>query len=396
MENKQKVASALASVAAFGNVVFFTAGFASDETSLIPLVANIESSNKRLYKELLPLNLNETSLSKDKDKLIEFSNHEAKRKIIKRLKTIAKRARSNPKRTYLIRLRICGVYASSSVEEQAARLAFIIRTLKVDLMSLMRISLVGHSQGGVVNLAAATIVGSLIYQLISVSTPYRDVQAFKDLYAIALLGQVRQDAFAGFYQRLIGEIPQEAMNNLSKNSLRYLTFVYSTRIKNRFYRLKKRPLLHVIVGISGLYEENIFGVKRSFDGFITGSEQQDVKYDDRVVLTVEDLPCHKNVFPAPNVNDSCFFCSSCEMPVARALDTVREIARGVKPLQIIEDIVEGGNDARFKLPRRFPKDDHHFYHVFYNMYSAPTSHSGIIENNKTAEAIRRWLEVKQL
>lgn len=76
-----------------------------------------------------------------------------------------------------------------SIENQSIKLVYLVKKIK-SLSSKIRLILVGHSQGGLVNLETACKVPSKIHKLISISTPYSPVLMANKLICIATIANM--------------------------------------------------------------------------------------------------------------------------------------------------------------------------------------------------------------
>ena len=184
-----------------------------------------------------------------------------------------------------------------SIENQKTKLVYIIDEIKK--YSNVELSLVGHSQGGLVNLEAAIDRSSKIKRLISISTPYAPVYLGEKLI------------FLDFFFKIGGETAYSLFCNDPKNIPAYKACVeklcsssYYSDLKSRWNNLSSRPPLTVITGtaghlstfIPGVYNEYCYNpdtfMKESFDGLVKFSEQANIQNATFIHLADNNLPCY--------------------------------------------------------------------------------------------------------
>lgn len=183
-----------------------------------------------------------------------------------------------------------------SIENQKIKLIYIVDEFKK--YPNIELNLVGHSQGGLVNLESAIERNTQINKLISISTPYAPVYLGKKLI------------FLDFFFKLGGHTAYELFCNEEKNVSAYKSSVetlcseeYYNNLKNKWNNLTIRPQLIVITGASGhLYDYNAGMIagqaylpptifKYSFDGLVKFSEQANIEHANFIHLADSNLPC---------------------------------------------------------------------------------------------------------
>lgn len=194
-----------------------------------------------------------------------------------------------------------------SIENQAKKVCFIIDKIK-EMNNNVDIVLVGHSQGGLVNLEAAILRNTLINKVISIATPYKPVLA-ADLMVIPII-------MSKIVNLITGYSPLTALDNFVDMGLddencqdRILTLSsssYYNSLKNRWNSLQNRPSLTVITGTSGhlvTIDAGVIRMKQSFDGLVRTSEQKEISHANIINLGSINAPCfiQKTLF-----NDTCF------------------------------------------------------------------------------------------
>lgn len=196
--------------------------------------------------------------------------------------------RANSDKIVLVRTCVNRVYLSNTnfldtIENQKFKLKYIIDEFTE--YENVEIVLVGHSQGGLVNLEAAIDRCSRISKIISISTPYSPVY----------LANV-----ASFFDPLLEYIPnvddieyyRACINTLASND-------YFSNLKSRWNALQNRPELTAIVGIAGKLQYlsgELFDIVdiEGFDGLVMISEQTDIEHASFVYSINNDVPCYNN------------------------------------------------------------------------------------------------------
>lgn len=181
-----------------------------------------------------------------------------------------------------------------SIEAQSIKLQYIINAIKsIDLS--IDIFLVGHSQGGLVNLKTAVDIPNMIKGIISISTPYSAVTIGK---VFSLINNVATLFDLNIYSFIIKD-PE----NVEKYDARVDTLSDSSffnNLKHRWNELKKRPKLVVIAGISAHIMTSAYlppfeiNDRYPFDGLVLGKEQFAIEHCDKYLLHDKNVHCYEN------------------------------------------------------------------------------------------------------
>lgn len=187
-----------------------------------------------------------------------------------------------------------------SILDQAKKLKYIIQAIK-NCDEEIEVILVGHSQGGLVDLEVATQIPNLINKMISISTPYSPVNLAKKLINVNALATI----FNTNLYEIIAKTPDLAKKY--KQCVDTLgTADYYNDVKERWNKLSNRPSLTVISSVSGHLFKYIPGFsdaysgvynpdsiyKYSFDGLVSIYEQTDIENATIVGLTDKSLECY--------------------------------------------------------------------------------------------------------
>lgn len=189
-----------------------------------------------------------------------------------------------------------------SIENQSKKLIHIIETIK-HIDDEINIILIGHSQGGLVNLEAVISIPSLISNVISISTPYSPVTMANKLINLNFFSNmINIDA----YYEIINNNKNENSIVNKYNAIRYQSCVetlgsndYFDNLKTKWNNLTIRPKLTIIAGVSGkLYEYIVLNPPSisyyPFDGLVTIDEQTNIEHADIYGLTDSKLECYND------------------------------------------------------------------------------------------------------
>lgn len=286
-----------------------------------------------------------------------------------------------------------------SIEHQKKKLKYIINALHSYDINV-NINLVGHSQGGLVNIETAIEIPNLIKNIVSISTPYEPVSFGRDLLyidrllKILKLGGIITDENPKILKRY-----EESVETLVSNN-------YYNNLKNRWGNLTSRPQLLVITGTSGHIAKNVFEYvkigssgsirmnflrKYPFDGVVATHEQRAIEHDFEINFADENLPCFKQkTYIERNCGASIYDrCKNCQSPYFDFFTSVFEIAmdvmKGNKPLNndIINAIWEG--ISRDNLTNVSYKN-------YYDIYASEYSHKYLAQHNAAILTIMGFVE----
>lgn len=265
---------------------------------------------------------------------------------------IVQKAKNNPGKTILVATYLSHIFNTKcdldTIENQAKKLIYIVD--EFSKYSGVSLSLVGHSQGGLVNLETGIARCSKIKNLISISTPYSPV-------TLADLALFIDNGFKQFNRSLFeifvsdDNIPyyRVCVEKLKSDK-------YFKDLKDRWSKLLIRPKLTVITGTAGLLYKVIPGssvwspnyvpdtiTKSSFDGLVKIGEQKAINPAIFIDLVDKKVPCYAEKEYA---KDSCytqtgfiFSCKrSCPMSSENALFTVLDIA-----MKQLSNAINGGD-----------------------------------------------------
>lgn len=194
-----------------------------------------------------------------------------------------------------------------SISKQSTKLINFIKGIK-QIDSDIKIKLVGHSLGGIINLKAGIEIPNLIEEIISISTPYKPVLFAKLLWLIYLpestinkfLELVKLNKRIN-YTNAIFEMSDSSNEEKEKyygivSALSNKSFFDS--LKRKWYSLKNKPKLSVITGVSAHFMTTIpilfleINNRYPFDGLVFGSEQTDIEATDKYILGNGAIECY--------------------------------------------------------------------------------------------------------
>lgn len=291
-------------------------------------------------------------------------------------------------------------YDLETIENQKIRLVRIIKEFK--RYGDIDISLVGHSQGGLVNLEAAIEVPDMIKQLISISTPYAPVYLADKLLFLDFFFQI---GGARAYGLFLSDAKNIAAFDASVQTL--ASSLYFDDLHNRWNALPTRPKLTVVTGTSGLiynvittydpqsYTSTDTITTEPFDGLVKISEQKAIEHADFIHLVKKDVPCLHSKKYAESVcslqtglyigcKESCTLSSiSFSGTIMDAFFSLIDNAIHGKDFDKLENYpvavaIIAGKDGK---PENMPSEKK--YQAYYNIYADDYSHTHIVDATET-------------
>ena len=288
-----------------------------------------------------------------------------------------------------------------SFKNQVKKLIFLIEEIKYRIKDI-NIFLIGHSQGGLVNLSVASKIPLLIKEVISISTPYKDVLMAKNLLVMDLgLKLFSKGVF--FEKDLAGTIRfQKAVGLLGSK----LFFFF---LKRKWYKTKHKPKLHVICGTSAIYLTTSVAVvktnthnkffkkklipiynKYPYDGLVLTSEQNAIKCQNIHNFIDPNIPCiGQKSFLNKKCSNSLSACNDiCSLPKMHGVNTTIELAKDVfkgkdiYSLDLIKSMYEGVDQKPLTNLK---------YENYYNIFNNNYSHANIPHSDDVVALIHKIL-----
>lgn len=300
-----------------GKLIIYQHGLGDNQTRLQSTIDKLVSKNpKKNAKYNGYIDLSNVNVDNGFDNSVKSN--------IKRLKETIE---ANPNKNIHVATDLNGL---DPIEQERSRLVALIKYLKEDLGLKSQIVLVGHSQGGLVNLETAIKVPTYIDQLISINTPYsKNLIANKassiisllcaisvdDIIYDALIGSIESENAKKYSEKEIEEIKSELVKITDNIEARFAALAdsdYYDDLKKKWDNLKKRPKLHVITSASALNVSNLGMRKRPFDCLVDLADQKDITYDTVQYLIPLSTPCLKeesNILANDFKSDSCGACT---------------------------------------------------------------------------------------
>ena len=340
-------------------VVLFTPGLGMGGSFFDPTINKLKERSSKVVEYTETVNMEDFQVSKNRFVTVDAKGYLANNKTAfdyfnKQISAICALADANSKKSVLVRvdLKTFPSFSSGhiihkdwdSVSNQASKLAFIVKAIKTKDNNI-NVILVGHSQGGLVNLETATRIPDKIKKLISISTPYREVFA-ADLLTIVLAAdkyvseKYNSGSLIDFAANFMSDI---ADVNCQNRVFDLSSETFFAALHAKWNSLTNRPPLTVITGTSGHLVTLNLGVirtKQSFDGLVRTSEQKGVSHAKYVNFTDAAVPCavQKTVF-----NDTCFDSklSPCKYLCPLPNFSLGEILKKATFMAFINSVVEG-------------------------------------------------------
>lgn len=374
-------------------IIIFTHGYVDSEKAFEKMTSFLVENYPSMI-EYPFINLDNLHMPAGDSIKMSFADELSEIQFHKTVKKFAKFALKYSKKSILLRLRLCGKDYAASVEEQALRLVYLIRHLYI-LSPDRPLVLVGHSQGGLVNLLASSYLDAMVDQVISINTPYRNVQAISEFFALYKRSDRASDALRKFLSNSVPNLTEESEEKLTAAGIRFTNNKMSNEIKERFSNLTYPPRLDVICSISGIFNGSVFNWRRAYDGFITVYEMQDVDYDERHILSEKTLPCIKEERTVFNVYSRCLTCHDCELVEFNFRSLIHDLRNKIPIPHLINSVLDGSFDA---INNRGHNNELNIetYDIFYETYSGGYDHFHISENPLTAKKIIEILEQQKI
>jgi len=279
-----------------------------------------------------------------------------------------------------------------SIENQSIKLKVIIENIK-SIDSSIEIILIGHSQGGLVNLNTSIKIPNKISKIISISTPYSPVTTAYLLRGVNYVATMfNKNTYMMFDKKDYDEY-ENRVKELSDST-------FYTNLKNKRNDLTNRPSLHVIVGISAhfmtseyLYFLVPFEVNHRypFDGLVMGREQVDIENCELYVLHNKGVECYEK---SDNFTHSCctqfglindHICK-CDLPCFDFSSAIFKSA-----LSLLEEQITNGKIDLNQIPivksicqaASEEECSDETYRQYYDIIAGNFSHKNIILQNET-------------
>lgn len=312
-----------------GAIVIYQHGLGGNEQDLCESIRSLVVSNT--YRNIAFggfEKLNESFINMDNYDAAKnaFTSESAKNEVNTMLTELVEFAKNNSNKNVHIRTRLGGKDQYDSIEDQVERLAYIIKYIADTKKCDKKIVLVGHSQGGLVNLKTAIKLEGYIDQIISLSTPYNASDVGSSL--LTLYNVVSKFGAKDIANSLVNG-NSAVIDKLKARATTLTDYKYFKQLKEDWKKASNKPKLHVISGTSGIYSKVVPDIdflgnptisvsSDSFDGIVTTYEQHDIEYTTYQPLVKLDLPC---LTREPGLLDSrgdykgnCGSCLSCDLP----------------------------------------------------------------------------------
>lgn len=297
---------------------------------------------------------------------------------------------------------------STSIEDQKNQLINIITYLKSRIEKDRDIILIGHSQGGLVNLEAATEIPGLISDMISINTPYSPnsyvIKLSLILYIIKTI--LKNDSIAQNANNVIDNLFGSNDGNKSKDFIKKILYdeyfeqkygtlgkeSYFDDLKSRWNALSTRPNLYTVASASAVDCQKLLffiPLKILTDGLVDLSEQTDISHSSTFYLLDSTLPC-RNVFEKNTIDSNNFLCYTCneECPLSKINtnklinDLILDVLNGIRSKfsgePVSEDVISKSNDFLATLAAIISKQELTVTDAdcveIYNTFASPYSH----------------------
>lgn len=373
-------------------LIIYNAGFLNGEESL-SMTADLvckkdpkKNHRPTLNGEIFFLNMNDFIVLEDNT--MGFKNQESEAVINSLLDTILKLLKDNPKKNLHVVTRLCGVNQVDATPLQQKRLIYILDYLKLRHKMFNPIILIGHSQGGLVNIDVAMNRHFMIERLISISTPYNTATLGQEFLSL-----VHPRVVLAFFKLMVKEI---------ENPEDYVTsFVYLGGKEHYIERKKRweeikgiRPPLHMLCGISGkkesywaaLFPSDI----KTTDGLVTYDEQVNFDGDTLDFFVDQNLAC-----VVDGSNQYQIGCLNCKRNCHFSLYSVRNllVELGLNVVLNRDEINNLLTMANHVLQQE--ENTEGYYDSLYRIFANAFSHSNMRYNEHTIEKIIEYINLEK-
>lgn len=378
-------------------IALFQAGLSQNESFFVDTINMLVNSSNKMKKFVGSGNIpSYIDMSRYNPSDNQFHNSGAgpnlidqNQKFLDTIEAIVNMAVTNPLKVILVRTNLTRKYddyynQADSILNQKSKLLKIIS--EISKTSNIDIFLVGHSQGGLVNLEAATECPNSIKKLISISTPYSPVYLANTMLLVEhISGIVGESIFQLFATVNHKDDYRDSIQILGSNN-------YFNSLKQRWNGLTDRPQLHVITGISGLLMiySGLFCQYFPFDGLVRLSEQRSISNASFYDLKSSNLPCANSngylVNPCntlTNDGNTCTKKSNCNLTSLNIGATLLSMLADYNEsndtenphINAIDACLAGLEDDQSSCPSG--------YENYYNIFNSIYSHGRIVISQET-------------
>jgi pimeloyl-ACP methyl ester carboxylesterase len=375
-----------------GSIVLFQHGIFGNEDSFTEAIAKLvkQAPNRHIafpdtfinMNSFKKMGYNNTYLFETPESQLEFNDT---------IKNIALFAKDHPNHNILVRTRLSGINKADSIQNQKEKLALIVRRL-YDLIDGRPIVLVGHSQGGLVNMETALKCPSYIDKIISLNTPFSVNSIGRTFFPIATFCHrfgIPLNAGIDTFDFKDDDV-YHALGTL-------VNFVYFADLKKRWESATNKPTAIALAGLAGVLTDKRYEYDSTFDGLVMVSDFQNIKVD-KIHFFMEERPKCPDGWPEEwfwdkDYTNRCTFCrEKCVFPKMSFVNTLGKAADQIldalindginsilngtkyefKEIEIIKAINAGLNKTEYTGPEQ----------TVYKIYSSKYNHLHIQTNSE--------------
>lgn len=320
-----------------GYIVLFQHGIFGDETSFSEAIEKLvkQAPKRHIAYPNSFINMNDYKKG-EYGKSYMFEKTESQIEFNNIISGIASFAKEHPDHNILIRTRLSGENKADSIQNQKEKLALIVRRLHA-VIDGRPIVLVGHSQGGLVNMETALICPNYIDKIISLNTPFSVNNIGKTFFPIAT-----------FCHRFgiplnVGFDTLDFRDDDVYHALSTLVnFVYFADLKKRWESATNKPTAIALAGLAGVLTDKANEWDSTFDGLVMVSDFQHIKVDKIHFFMEEYPPCPdgwpKEWFWDKDYTKKCTWCrEKCVFPKMSFVNTLGEVAD-----EILDAVINDG------------------------------------------------------
>lgn len=322
-----------------GAIVLFQHGIFGEEGSFsVAIEKLVKMAPKRHIAFDSFINMNDfKKMSYDNTYL--FENPESQMEFNETIENIVSLAKDYPNHNILIRTRLSGIKKADSIQRQKEKLALIVKKL-YSLVDGRPIVLVGHSQGGLVNMETSLMCPGYIDKIISLNTPFDVNKVGRTFFPIAVFCHTFKLSFDA------GIDTFDFSNNDVYNALKNLISAdYFKDLKRRWESATSKPKSIALAGLAGVLTNKIDEWNSTFDGLVMVSDFQNIKVD-KIQFFMEERPNCPDGWPEEwfwdkDYTKKCTFCrKKCTFAKMSYANTL-----GKTVDQLLDTWINGGIDS---------------------------------------------------
>lgn len=298
-----------------GSIVLFQHGFLGNHESLSETIRLMEQKNPSRNIGYFEGYINMDAFVESGYKGVAgFYSNTSFQKYLDEMEKIINFIKNNPYKNILIRTKLSGDDLIDSVSMQRSKLEHIVQHLYTKV-SDRSIILIGHSQGGIVNMEVALSMPKYVKSIISINTPYNEnlIASALEPLIMEVVKKVRKFEFGDTSIKFDDD---KKIERLEKAIGTLTSGMYFHFLKQKWENATEKPSAVGIAGLSGVLTDKLSTNDSTFDGLVTVSELNNIKLNHLEYFFHEEPVCPENeVLWDKHYSNRCTFClKDCPLP----------------------------------------------------------------------------------